>query len=44
MREFVESLKRLYSAKKLKDEQLGKLLSNAKISKEDFDYIKRKEG
>ena len=44
MTEFVESLKRLYQDKKvLKMEQLNKLLSDKKISKQDFEYIIRKE-
>lgn len=43
MTEFVESLKRLYGNKMLKNEQLNHLLSIDKISKEEFEYIKRKE-
>ena len=44
MNDFVESLKRLYQKRKiLKIEQLNKLLSTGKISKEEFDYILRKE-
>ena len=43
MSDFVESLKRLYGSKMLKNEQLDYLLSIDKISKEEFEYIKRKE-
>lgn len=43
MSDFVESLKRLYGSKMLKNEQLDHLLSIGKISKEEFEYIKRKE-
>lgn len=43
MSEFIESLQRLYSSKMLKNEQLDHLLSIGKISKEEFEYIKRKE-
>ena len=45
MTDFVESLRRLYQDKKvLNVEKLNKLLSAKKISKEEFDYILRKEG
>ena len=44
MSDFIESLKRLYRNKMLKNEQLDHLLSIGKISKEEFAYIKRKEG
>lgn len=43
MSDFVESLKRLYGSKMLKNEQLDYLLSIGKISMEEFEYIKRKE-
>ena len=43
MTEFVESLRRLYGRKMLKNEQLDHLLSIGKISKEEFEHIKRKE-
>lgn len=44
MTDFVESLRRLYQDKKiLKIEQLNKLLSEKKITKDEFDYISRKE-
>lgn len=36
---FVESLKRLYQKNILKIEQLNKLLSEKKISQEEFVYI-----
>ena len=44
MSDFIESLKRLYRNKMLKNEQLDHLISIGKISKEEFEYIKRKEG
>lgn len=44
MSDFIESLKRLYRNKMLKNEQLDHLLSIGKISKGEFEYIKRKEG
>lgn len=43
MSDFVESLKRLYRNKMLKNERLDNLLSLGKISKEEFEYIKRRE-
>lgn len=39
MSDFVESLKRLYQKNILKIEQLNKLLSEKKISQEEFIYI-----
>ena len=44
MTEFVKSLRRLYQNKSIiKIGQLNKLLSDQKISKEEFEYITRKE-
>jgi hypothetical protein len=39
MSDFVESLKRLFQKNVLKIEQLNKLLSEKKISQEEFIYI-----
>ena len=39
MSDFVESLKRLYQKNVLKIERLNKLLSEKKISQEEFIYI-----
>lgn len=39
MSDFVESLKRLYQKNVLKIERLNKLLSEKKISQEEFVYI-----
>ncbi len=39
MSEFVQSLSRLYEKKKIKIEQLQKLLTDNKITKEEFEYI-----
>lgn len=44
MSDFIESLKRLYAKKALKIDQLNKLLTSGKITIEELDYIKRKEG
>lgn len=35
----VESLKRLYAAKRVSIEKLNEMLKNHKISKEEYDYI-----
>lgn len=39
MRQLVESLRRLYGAKKLTEQQLNKLLLENKISQEEYEYI-----
>ena len=39
MSRFVESLKRLYGAGKISDEKLSEMLTDSKISQEDYDYI-----
>ena len=36
---FVESLSRLYHNKSIKIDKLNELLSNGKISKEEYEYI-----
>lgn len=43
MKEFVESLKRLYVAKKIDIEKLNKLYSDKKVTKAEFEYITHKE-
>ena len=43
MNDFIESLSRLYEKKTIKIDQLEKLLNSNKITKEDFEYITRKE-
>jgi len=39
MSTFVESLKRLYGKKDISDIYLGDLLSDGKITQEEYDYI-----
>ena len=39
MSRFIESLKRLYSVNKITDAKLSEMLTDNKISQEDYDYI-----
>lgn len=39
MNQFVESLSRLYKDNQVDDKKLKELLSNKKISKQEYDYI-----
>lgn len=39
MNQFIESLSRLYKENKIDDKKLKELLSNKKISKQEYDYI-----
>ncbi len=39
MSQFVESLRRLYNAKKVNKDKLDELLSSNKITQQEYDYI-----
>lgn len=39
MNQFVESLRRLYKMEKINREKLNELLSNEKITQQEYDYI-----
>lgn len=39
MSQFIESLARLYEAKKIDDKKINDLLSSKKINKQEYDYI-----
>ena len=43
MRDFVESLKRLFENNRIKIEKLNELLANKKITQIEYDYILGKE-
>lgn len=39
MNQFIESLRRLYKMEKISKEKLDELLSNGKITRQEYDYI-----
>lgn len=39
MNQFIESLRRLYKMEKIHKEKLDELLSNKKITQQEYDYI-----
>jgi hypothetical protein len=43
MNQFIESMRRLYSARKVNDAQLEKMLTSKKITKEEYNYIISKD-